>query len=421
MALPSCRSCGSTDLHDVLSLGDMPLANALLTEQQLGSREALHPLAICMCGGCSLVQLTQTVPPDELFSEYAYFSSHSGPMVDHARDLVRSTHAELGLGPSDLVVEIASNDGYLLQHYATEGIPVLGIDPAENVVKVAVDRGIETRCAFFTSWLAREMSAEGLQASVVHANNVLAHVPEINDFVAGVATLLSNNGVFIVETPYVRDMIDKLEFDTIYHEHVFYYSLNSIKALFERNDLKIVRAERIPIHGGSLRVHATRSSSSRAPDPTVDELLFDERVVGMTSCDYYGEFAARVEGLLSDLRDFLAARKAQGRSIAGYGAAAKGTVLLNAAGVGHETIDYIVDDTPYKQGRFVPGARIPIRPPSHLLDQMPDDVMIFAWNFAAEIVAKESAYRSKGGTFLLPLPVPRALDGGSGVEGDALG
>lgn len=409
MVLDACRSCGSSDLQDVLSLGEMPLANALLTEDQLGLDENRYPLAVAICSSCALVQLTETVPPDELFVEYAYFSSSSSPMVSHALELVERTIGDRGLGSSDLVVEIASNDGYLLKHYLDKGVPVLGIDPAANVVEVARERGVETRCDFFTSALATDLRSQGVRARVVHANNVLAHVPDINDLIAGVATLLADDGMFIVETPYVRDMVEKLEFDTIYHEHVFYYSLHALRALFERNGLRITKVEHISIHGGSLRVHAVCTGSAEQADASVAAMLSDEASSGMTTPGFYGEFSERVEGLLEQLREFLSGRRAEGRRIAGYGAAAKATVLLNALGMGRETFDFIVDDTPYKQGRYMPGVHIPIYAPARLLSDVPDDVMIFAWNFSDAIIAKESKYISKGGTFLLPLPVPRLV------------
>jgi SAM-dependent methyltransferase len=387
----------------------MPLANALLTEDQLGSEEPKHLLAVTMCAGCALLQLTDTIHPDDLFVEYAYFSSHSSPIVKHAAKLVERLIPERGLGSDDLVVEIASNDGYLLQHYLAKGVPVLGIDPAANVVKVAIERGVPSRCEFFTDELASSMVKEGIRARVIHANNVLAHVPDINDFVSGVSTLLAQDGVFVVETPYVRDMVERLEFDTIYHEHVFYYSLHSLEELFGRNGLRIVDVERIPVHGGSLRVFATVSSSDEKPSQSVLELRAEEVEVGVDRPEFYENFAARVGDLLEDLRAFLLERKKKGRTIAGYGAAAKGTVLLNALGLGAETFDFVVDETPYKQGRYVPGARIPIRPPDALLADAPDDVVIFAWNFAPEIISKEAAYRAGGGTFILPLPSPHEV------------
>lgn len=394
-------------MRAVLDLGEQPLANALLTREDLAREEPRYPLAIVRCESCSLVQLTHSVSPEELFVEYAYFSSSSAPMVDHARELVDLEIETRSLGDGDLVLEIASNDGYLLQHYVAKGIPVLGVDPASNVVGLAREKGVETMSEFFTLDLGRKLAAEGKRASVVHANNVLAHVPDINDLVAGVAAVLRDEGVFVVETPYVRDMVEKLEFDTIYHEHVFYYSVRSLQALFERHGLRIIGVQSIPIHGGSLRVHAVRSGSPEVTASSVAEFVESERHAGMDADDFYAGFSANVADLLTRLREFLAGRKEQGRTIAGYGAAAKATVLLNAAGIGRDTIDFVIDATPYKHGRYIPGARIPIHPIATLMEEMPDDVVIFAWNFAAEIMRKESDYVDKGGTFLLPLPEPR--------------
>lgn len=405
MALSECRSCGSSRFHEVLSLGEMPLANALPTEAELATPDPRYPLEVVMCAECSLLQLTESVPPPTLFAEYAYFSSRSEPMVAHARSLVEKVRAERDLGPSNLVVEIASNDGYLLQHYVKAGIPVLGIDPAANVVPHALERGVPTLCEFFTTELAERLRTEGTSADLIHANNVLAHVPDINDFVSAIARLLADDGAVVVETPYVRDLADRLEFDTIYHEHVFYYSLHSLEALFERNGLTVIHVDRIAMHGGSLRVTAAHGGAESA-DETVASLRDEEKSLGMETDSYYRDLGARVHALIASIRSFLDDRVQAGRKIAGYGAAAKATVMLNALGAGPETIEFVVDGTPYKQGRYVPGVRIPIFAPEMLIERKPDDVMIFAWNFASSIVAKESAYLDSGGTFLLPLPTP---------------
>ena len=405
MTLAACRSCGSSSLHEVLSLGEMPLANALPTEAQLAAPDPRYPLEVVMCTECSLLQLTESVPPPMLFAEYAYFSSRSEPMVAHARALVEEVRAERDLGSSNLVVEVASNDGYLLQHYVKAGIPVLGIDPAANVVPHALERDVPTLCEFFTTELAERLRAQGTRADVIHANNVLAHVPDINDFVTAIARLLADDGVVVVETPYSRDLIERLEFDTIYHEHIFYYSLHPLEALFERNGLRVIHVDRTPIHGGSLRFTAAPVGGAAA-DETVLTLRDEEKDLGMESHTYYRDLGARVDALIASIRSFLDDRVRSGRRIAGYGAAAKATVMLNALGVGPETIEFVVDGTPYKQGRYVPGVRIPIVAPEMLLEHKPDDVMIFAWNFAPSIMAKESAYTAAGGTFLLPLPAP---------------
>jgi SAM-dependent methyltransferase len=387
----------------------MALANALPAEDQLGSPEPVYPLATVVCADCSLLQLTETVSPPELFSEYAYFSSRSAPMVAHAKELVDALVSERDLGPTDLVVEVGSNDGYLLQHYAARGVPTLGIDPAANVVEAALARGIPTRCAFLSPSLADELRSEGHAARVLHANNVLAHVPDVNRFVAAIARLLADDGVAVIETPYARDLVEKVEYDTIYHEHVFYYSVSSLRPLFERHALEIVRVERVPIHGGSLRIYASpRATAAHAPMLDIER---EERALHIHEPRFYEDFGARVERLIDQQRDFLLARRDGGSRLAGYGAAAKATVSLNALGMSRETIEFVVDSTPYKQGRYVPGVRIPIVEPARLLDEMPDDVVILAWNFADAIVEQEREYRGRGGTFVLLFPEPGVIAG----------
>jgi SAM-dependent methyltransferase len=330
-------------------------------------------------------------------------------MVEHAGRLVERLIDERRIQTSDLVVEIGSNDGYLLQHYVKRGIRVLGIDPAANVVDAALARAVPTRCGFFGSVMAEEILGSEGPATVIHANNVMAHVPEINDIVSSIARLLAPGGVAVIETPYVRDLVDGLEFDTIYHEHLFYYSLRALQTLFHRNGLQIVDVEHLKIHGGSLRVSATRLSDEATVADTVRALESKERELGIDAHSFYEGFQSRVDQLLHSLRSFLAGRVEAGRRIAGYGAAAKGTVLLNALETGIETVRFVVDSTPYKQGRYVPGVRIPIVDPKMLETEMPDDVLILAWNFVDAIVAKESEYKQRGGVFLIPLPEPKAI------------
>ena len=406
MGLSACRSCATPSPEVVLSLGDMPLANSLPSPTQLAEPDPRFPLEIVLCKNCSLLQLSQTVPPQEMFSEYAYFSSHSEPIVAHAKELVTKLISDRSLDESSFVVELASNDGYLLQHYIDSGIDVLGIDPAENVAELARQRGVPTLSKFFTTQLAGEIREDERPADVIHANNVLAHVPDINDFVGGMARLLADDGVVVIETPYAGDLVSKLEFDTIYHEHVFYYSLTAIEALFGRHGLSVIRLEHIPIHGGSLRVYAAKQGDA---DGNVVRIREQERTTGLNDISYYADFDARVRTLISEIREFLNARRDQGRTLAGYGAAAKATIMLNALEIGPETIEFVVDSTPYKQGRFIPGVRIPVTSPDTLLERKPDDVVIFAWNFAREIVAKESGFRDLGGTFMVPLPRPQVV------------
>lgn len=401
----ACRSCGAAGLPVLLDLGRQPLANALLTEADLDRPEPAYPLELALCPGCSLAQITVTVPPEEMFSDYAYFSSFSPTVVAGAQALVERLVPERCLGPGHLAMEIASNDGYLLRHYLRAGVPVLGVDPAANVVEAARANGVPTLCAFFGAEVAEQLRSEGRQASVLHANNVMAHVPDPNGVVAGMGRVLADDGVAVIETPYLRDLVEKLEFDTIYHEHLFYYSLTSFSALLARNGLAVADVERIPIHGGSLRIFAVLDGAA-APTPAVVQLLDEESRIGMDGPSFYEGFAERVRTLCATLRAMLAEVKAEGRRVAGYGAAAKATVLTNAAGITGDTIDFVADRSPHKQGRYVPGARIPILPVERLVEEMPDDVLLFAWNFADEILAQQTEYRQRGGRFIVPVPEP---------------
>lgn len=342
----SCRSCGHDGLTLILSLGSTPLANALLTPEQLEQPEPTYPLDLVYCPSCSLVQITESVPPAEMFSEYLYFSSFSDTMVSHARHSAETLRRERGLDSGSLVVEIASNDGYMLQHFVQAGVAVLGIEPASNVTHVAQQQGVATLAEFFSVELANRLAGEGKQADVILANNVMAHMPDINNVMAGIKALLKPGGAFVIETPYVKDMIDYLEFDTIYHEHVFYYSLTALENLFRPHGLAATTVERLPIHGGSLRVTAThadetdeRQESGRA---AVRNLLQEEAAWGVAQSDFYRQSAAQVAALNSNLRAMLQDLKAQGKRIVAYGASAKGSTLLNYFGIGHETLDLAV-------------------------------------------------------------------------------
>lgn len=401
----SCRGCASEGLEVILSLGEMPLANALLTAKQLTDPERRYPLDVAFCTTCALVQLTVSLPPEHLFSDYAYFSSYADTIVRNAGDLVGRVIRERRLGSASLAVEVASNDGYLLEHYVREGIPVLGIDPAANVVGIAETRGVPTLCAFFGAALAEELRASGRRADVLHANNVIAHVPELNGFVRGIARILTDDGVAVIETPYVRDLVERLEFDTVYHEHVFYYSLTALDRVLVRNGLRTVDVERIPIHGGSLRVFAMLDGARR-PDGSVTKLLADEDRDGIGSLEYFRGFGERVRDLRAELRALLIELRSQEKRIAAYGAAAKGAALLNALGLPDGTLDFVADRSPHKQGRYIPGVHVPIVAPERLLEEMPDYVLLLAWNFADEIMAQQAEYGRRGGRFVVPLPTP---------------
>jgi SAM-dependent methyltransferase len=398
-----CRSCGAADLEVVLSLGRMPLANALLTREQLSLPEPRYPLDLAFCRACTLVQITETVPPAELFGDYLYFSSYSDTMLRHAKLLAERLADERQLANTSLVMEIASNDGYLLQYYRQRGIPVLGIEPARNVARIAEERGVPTLCDFFGIALAGSLRRRGQQADVLHAHNVLAHVADLNGVVQGMEAVLKDGGVAVVEVPYVKDLLDHCEFDTIYHEHLCYFSLTALDALFRRHGLEVQDVERIPIHGGSLRLFAGKVARAQ-PSKAVKGLLADEADWGVRRVETYWNFGARVEHLKSSLKSMLKGLKQRGDRIAAYGAAAKGSTLLNYAGIGPETLDFVVDRSPHKQGRFMPGVHLPIYAPEHLLEAMPEHVLLLTWNFADEILEQQAAYRKLGGRFIIPVP-----------------
>jgi len=400
----ACRSCSHSPLTPILSLGKTPLANQLLTAEQLGRPEPRFPLDLAYCGGCSLVQITETLPPERLFSDYVYFSSFSESMLRHAEELAALTTSERRLGSGDLVVEIASNDGYLLQYYQKRGVSVLGIEPAQNIAKVARERGIPTVVEFFGKDLADRLASEGKRAAVVHANNVMAHVPDINLFAEGLHTILADDGIALIEVPSVREMVSRCEFDTIYHEHVFYFSLTALKPLFARHGLAVIDVELLPLHGGSLLLRVAKENEVSAVAPRVDRMLAEEAALGMGSIGYYQGFSGQVRAVRDELCRVLRDLKSKGSRLAAYGAAAKGSTLLNYAGIGVETLDFVVDRSPYKQGKFMPGVHLPIRPPEALLEERPDYVLLLTWNFKDEILEQQAAFRQGGGKFIVPLP-----------------
>jgi SAM-dependent methyltransferase len=400
---PTCRFCKAALRVIFVDLGMSPLANRFLFEGELQKMEPFYPLRAYVCESCFLVQLEAFASPQAIFGDYAYFSSFSTTWLEHARSFADDAIEKLALGPKNLVVEVASNDGYLLRWFRERGIGVLGIEPAGNVAEAALGEGIPTRVEFFGVDCARRLAARGEFADLLIGNNVLAHVPDLNDFVGGLALAVKPEGKISVEFPHLLNLIEHCQFDTIYHEHFSYLSLMTVQRMFAAHELTVVDVEEIPTHGGSLRVWAARSGSA-PPSPRVQALIERERTAGLDRVPTYERFAAVVMECKRGLLDFLINCKREGRTIAGYGAPAKGNTLLNYCGVRNDFVDYTVDRNPHKQGRYLPGTHIPIYAPAHIAETKPDYVLILPWNLRDEIVDQMGFIREWGGRFVTAIP-----------------
>jgi hypothetical protein len=404
----SCRFCGSRLQHTFVDLGMSPLCESYVGFERLNQMEPFYPLHVYVCERCFLVQLEQFVSPEEIFTEYAYFSSYSDTWLHHASAYTDLIVERFRLGDQNYVVELASNDGYLLQYFVQKGIPVLGIEPAVNVARVAVDKGVPTLVKFFGEQLAHDLVAEGKQADLLLGNNVLAQVPDVNDFVRGMKILLKPRGVITMEFPHLLRLMEENQFDTIYHEHFSYFSFIAVEKIFAAHGLTLFDVDELPTHGGSLRIYACHAEDrTKAIGPRAVELKSREAEVGVTRMETYALFGEQVKETKRKFLDFLIDAKRDGQSIVGYGAPGKGNTLLNYCGIRTDFLDYTVDRNPYKQGKFLPGTHIPIFHPDRIRETKPDYVLILPWNFKAEIMNQMSYIREWGGQFVVPIPEVR--------------
>lgn len=407
---PPCRFCGAPLRDTFVDLGMSPLCESYVPAERLDQMEAFYPLHVRVCRECLLVQLREYVAAEEIFTEYAYFSSYSDSWLDHARRYVESVTERLGLGQQSRVVEVASNDGYLLQFFVARGIPVLGIEPAANVARVAEEKGIPTLVKFFGRETAAELAEQGVRADLLLGNNVLAHVPDLNGFVAGLATLLAPGGTITMEFPHLMRLVEGNQFDTIYHEHYCYLSLLAVERVFAGHGLGLVDVEELPTHGGSLRIFAGHADRCTAPSPRLVELRAREAAAGYDRLETYLGFAERVAETKWRLLEFLIAARRAGKHVVGYGAPGKGNTLLNYCGIRSDLVEYTVDRSPYKQGKFLPGTRIPIHAPERIAQTRPDYVLLLPWNLRDELVRQLAYIREWGGRCVVPIPQVEVIE-----------
>ena len=405
MGQSQCRSCGTTLAHTFVDLGMSPLANSYIKPEQRSRMEPFYPLHVYVCSACLLVQLEQFSSPHDIFSDYAYFSSFSDSWLAHAKRYVDMIADRFQLGRDSKVVEIASNDGYLLQNFVARGVPVLGVEPAANVAEVAKQKGVNTTVAFFGEKTARDLVADGWGADLIIGNNVLAHVPDLNDFVKGLKVLLNPTGLITMEFPHLVQLMEQNQFDTIYHEHFSYFSFLAVEKVFARHGMTLFDVEELPTHGGSLRIYARHAQDSSKPiGARAQDLKAREEKAGFGRLDHYLSFGPVVEATKRKLLSFLIAAKQEGKRVVGYGAPAKGNTLLNYCGVRTDLIDYTVDRSPHKQGHFLPGVHIPIHSPEKVRETRPDYLLILPWNLREEVMEQMAFIRDWGGKFVVPIP-----------------
>ena len=403
--MPACRFCQTALSHTLIDLGMSPLCESYLSAEQLNQMEPFYPLHVQVCSKCFLVQVEAYVTPEHIFTEYAYFSSYSDSWLRHVSGYVDMITTRLGLGPQHHVVELGSNDGYLLQYFVKKGIPVLGVEPARNVAAAAVAKGVPTVSRLFGRETARALVAEGHAADLIAGNNVLAQVPDVNDFVAGIAILLKPGGVVTIEFPHLERLIEENQFDTIYHEHFCYFSFSTAERIFAAHGLTLFDVEELPTHGGSLRIYGRHTAdTSRPVTERALALRAREDAGGFNRLERYASFTEQVHETKRRLLDFLIGAKRQGKSIVGYGAPGKGNTLLNYCGIRTDFLDYTVDRNPYKHGKYTPGTHIPIHPPERIVETRPDYVLILPWNLKDEIMEQMAGIRAWGGQFVVPIP-----------------
>jgi len=406
-----CRFCDTPLNHTFVDLGLSPLCESFVPADRVNDGEMFYPLHVFVCENCYLVQLDEFVPPEDIFTEYAYFSSYADSWLEHARAYVESITERLGLDASSQVVELASNDGYLLQYFVEKDIPALGIEPAANVAKAAEEKGVDTRIEFFLEDTARQMVQEGIQADLVIGNNVLAQVPDLNSFVAGIKLILKPGGVVTIEFPHLLNLMEENQFDTIYHEHFSYFSWISAERIFAAHGLTLFDVEELPTHGGSLRIYARHEDDETKPVTDRATALKQREIdYGLEDLSMYDDFAEQVRETKRKLLDFLIRAKRDGKTVAGYGAPGKGNTLLNYCGIRTDFLDYTVDRNPYKHGRYTPGTHIPIFPPDKIRETKPDYVFILPWNFKDEIMEQMADVRDWGAKFVIPIPELTILD-----------